>query len=179
MKNTWIALLFLALPGFAQPVWSVKSSAITFKIKNAGFTVDGSFQGFMGEVVFEGGKLAESHIQASVETKTLNTGIGLRDNHLRKEDYFGAEKYPKITMKSTGFVSKGGNNYEGTFQLTIKAVTKSVSVPFAFTETGNTGIFKGSFTINRRDFGVGGNSWTISDNTTIEINLSVAKSAAH
>jgi polyisoprenoid-binding protein YceI len=169
MKNiVFVLFLVLSVTGFAQ-VTKIKSADITFKIKNAGLTVDGKFAGFSAQIQFDPARLSESHIQASVDTKTIDTGIGLRDNHLRKEEYFGVDKFPKIQMNSVKFVAKGGNAYVGTFQLTIKNVTKSVEIPFTFTENNGLSEFKGSFTINRRNYNVGGNSWTMVDNVILNI----------
>ncbi|MBC8109709.1 MAG: YceI family protein [Verrucomicrobia bacterium] len=171
-----ITLLFMACLGVeAQTNWQVKSGKITFKIRNIGINNSGDFGGFVGTLVFDPQNLEKSSLSASVESKTIDTGIGLRDNHLRKDEYFGTEKYPKISMKSLKIESKGGNNYAGTFQLTIKNVTKAINFPFTFVQNANTAQFKGSFTIDRRDYTVGKSHPTLSDNVAVTVEVNVTK----
>lgn len=148
-------------------------SSVTFKIKNAGITVDGSFKGFQGTVNFNPNDLNGSKFDVSVAAKTVNTDNNSRDNHLRKDEYFGVEKHPKISMKSTSISKVSDGKYKATFDLTIKGKTKSVSFPFSYKKT-NTGYkLGGSFEIDRRDFGVGGSSWILSDDVKVFINLEV------
>ena len=71
-------------------------------------------------------------------------------------------------MKSTK-ITGNENQFVGTFQLTIKSVTKSIEMPFVFSEANGIGQFKGSFTIDRRDYTIGGNSWTMGNNVTLNI----------
>ncbi len=159
---------------FTPTEWKVSSSSITFKIKNAGMTVDGSFSGLTADIKFDLATTIGS-IEASIDVNTINTGINLRDKDLKKDEYFSVAKYPKISMKSTVFGKEKDGTYKGYFKLTIKGVTKDVVMPFSYTESGNTGVFKGSLKINRRDYSVGGDSWTLSDDATINIVINVTK----
>jgi polyisoprenoid-binding protein YceI len=95
----------------------------------------------------------------------------MRDNHLKAAEYFDAEHYPRITMKSTSFKQKGSNNFLGLFNMTIKGKTKVIEVPFTYTESGNAGLFKGSFKFNRQDFGIGGKSMVLSDEVTVMLTV--------
>ena len=137
--------------------------------------VDGNFTGLIGTVLFDPEHLSTSSIEASVTSASINTGIELRNTHLKKEEYFDVEKYPKISMKSTSFEKSSDGTYKGHFQLTIKGVTKDVVVPFTYTVTGSNAVFKGSFTIIREDYGVGGKSWTMADEVTINLQLTTTK----
>ncbi len=176
MRNLFFLVFsILCLTTTAQTRWTVATSDITFKIKNAGFKVDGSLKGLSAQILFDPTKLSESSIYASVETKTIDTGIGMRDKHIKKEEYFDVEKYPKITIKSVKFIDKGKNNYIGSFQLTIKSITKAIDIPFTFVENVNTGAFNGNFEINRQEYTVGGNSWTMSDNVIVNIKINATK----
>jgi polyisoprenoid-binding protein YceI len=154
----------------AQNGLKVVSSKISFKIKNAGLSVDGTLSGFEGEInlVPEQYKLAT--IKASINTNTINTGINARDNHLKKEEFFDVNKFPKISIVSS-FFGKDGNKYLGYFKLTIKGITKDITIPFIF--ENNT--FKGDFTLNRRDYNIGGKSFVMSDNVLVSIQLNTIK----
>ncbi len=150
---------------FAQKTLIVVESKIGFVIKNAGFNVNGDFSGF--EATIETDKQGNpTFIKASVKTNTINTNNNARDKHLKKDDYFDAEKYPKISMKANKITYIGKNaktgeyDYKGNFDITMKGVTKQMEIPFTFSGT----IFKSEFVINRRDFGVGGGSLILANN---------------
>jgi polyisoprenoid-binding protein YceI len=168
-----LTLLWHGLWGQTERI--VKSAQVLFRIKNAGIGTEGSFSGFKASIRFDPQQLSSSSVEASVESKTLDTGIGLRDSHLRKPEYFGVEKYPLIQMRSTGFTSQGNERFIGNFILTLKGVSKGIEVPFSFSES--TGEFKGSFSLNRLAYGIGGNSWTLSDNVTVSLSVKTEKMA--
>ena len=177
MRNGFLILFLLANTLFAaaQTQWNMGKSSITFKIKNAGLTVDGSFGGLAAELKFDANHYAKSSIEASIDVNTINTGIGLRNNHLKKENYFNVSKYPKIILKSTLFSKESDGTFKGHFKLTMKGITKDILIPFSYTESGNTTIFKATFIINRKDYNVGGNSWTMSDDVAIMLLINAAK----
>jgi polyisoprenoid-binding protein YceI len=166
-------LLFFSV--MAQTEWKLATgSTVTFVIKNAGIKVDGKLEGLQATIKFDSQNLTTSSVEASVETQTINTDNKTRDGHLRKEDYFDVAKFPRIVIKSVSF-SKDGNNYKGKFKLTLKGVTKEIEIPFSYTENGNLATFKGSFTINRLDYKVGGNSWVLADNVIVSLNILATK----
>lgn len=173
MKKIYIAaiLAFLVTNSFAQVKTTVTKSAITFKIKNMGISCTGAFSGLQADVQFKPADLAGSSILASVETATINTDNEMRDNHLKSADYFDIATYPKITLKSVSFKHKNGDNYTGSFNVTIKDKTKLIEVPFTYTEKDNAATFNGNFKINRRDFGLGGNSLVLADEATVTVNV--------
>jgi polyisoprenoid-binding protein YceI len=170
-RSILIILLCLTTLAFAQTRQTVTKAGVTYQVKNMGFTTSGLFSGFVGDIKFDKAHLAASSIEASVETKTINSDDDARDEHLRKEDFFDVAHYPKIIMKSVSFQQKGGNNYLGKFELSIKGKTKLVDFPFTYVQTGTTGVFKGSFKINRLDFGIGDSSLTLSNEVTIAVTL--------
>jgi polyisoprenoid-binding protein YceI len=155
--------------------WKVKSSAITFKIKNAGLNVDGSFTGLEADIKFNPLKPEETLIKASVNSKSVNTGNNMRDEHLRKPEYFDVDKFPKILLQSTKIEKTGPVTFKGTFNLTMKGITKEVIIPFTFMKIPEKTELKGSFSINRRDFGIGGKSISMSDNVTIGLSVIVTE----
>ncbi|MEP7142441.1 MAG: YceI family protein [Ferruginibacter sp.] len=163
---------------FAQNYSATENgSDIKFSIKNFGFTVSGSFKGLKGKFFFDPANLPTCSISASVEVTTINTDTDSRDRHLKKEEYFDAEKYPRISFVSTKITTstKAGTLFmEG--KITIKGVTKVVSFPFTATPKGDGYLFEGEFKLNRRDFGVGGSSMVMSDNLTVSLSVFAGKS---
>lgn len=178
MKNVlviFVSLFFSLNAVSAQARWKAVSSAVTFSIKNAGINVSGKLSGFQSELNFYPEHLASSGIVASVEVNSINTGIDLRDKHLKKEEYFDVGNYPKIEMNSVSFEKLAEGYFKGKFKLTIKKTSKEITIPFYYTESGNTAQLKGTFTINRKDFEVGGSSWTMSDTVSISILVNASK----
>ena len=155
---------------FSQTTWKQTSASVEFKIKNAGINVTGRFSGLTTSLVFSPDKLASSSLKGSVGVSTIKTGIDKRDKDLQEDTYFNTGKFKTIEVKSTK-ISKKGSQYSGVFNVTIKGVTKQVEIPFQFTQHGNEAEFKGSFTINRRDFGVGGKTLTMSDDAEVTIDV--------
>jgi polyisoprenoid-binding protein YceI len=172
MKRLMFALplLFLA---FTVPTWKIKTetSTVTFKIKNAGSWVSGSIGGLTGAIHFSPDDLANSTITGSVDLNTINTENSGRDKHLKNADFFDAPTYPHMTIKSKS-IKKDGSNYIMDASLTIKATTKTISLPFSFTAADATkGLFKAEFEIDRVEYGVG-ESGLIMGNT-VKISLFV------
>lgn len=159
----------------AQAEWqALSTSHVTFKIKNAGLNVNGSFDGLETDINFSPEQLSKSKITATVSTKTIDTGINARDTHLRSDDYFSVVKYPKIKMISTK-LEKNGSSYIGYFDLTIRDVTKSIKMPFKFTQQDKLATFEGTFSINRRDFNVGGWSMILGNEADLSIVIKAQK----
>lgn len=156
MKNSLLLACFLCIVSntFAQTQWEATSASISFAIKNHGSTVHGKFSGISTNIHFSPDKLATSSLKGSVSVGSINTGNDKRDKDLQDPTYFDASSHKFIEMSSTKIVRKG-NNYVGTFNVTIKGITKAFEIPFQFTEEGNKASFKSSFSINRREFSVG------------------------
>lgn len=165
-----IVLLFLLFPvfAFAQTKWQPVTYNVSFKIKNAGVIVSGKFTGLKTDLKFSPDKLNTSHLKGTVEVPTIKTGIGKRDEDLKNEKYFNAKKYNLIEVASTKLYKKDAQ-YAGMFNVTIKGVTKQVEIPFEYIQNGKEAEFKGTFIINRRDYGVGGKTLTMSEDADVTI----------
>lgn len=176
-KYLFIILNFICFLAASQTTapqnqeWFVSSATITFKIKNAGFYVDGSFTGLSAKIFFDGSKNYGNSIEASLDSKSIITGNGSRDGHLKKPSYFDIENFPTISMKANLFGKEPNGNFRGHFKLTIKGKTKDIIIPFTFTEKDSKAIFKGTFTINRLDFGVGESSIVLSNNVIVSLEV--------
>ena len=142
---------------------------VNFTISNAGFNVHGTMNGLEGYILLDNQTSVLTHIEGSIDPNSINTGIGLRDKHLKKADYFNTEKFPKIFMTSTQIRKTGNNKYVGDFDLTLKDIKKTVTVPFTFSETYNVYLLKGEFLINRLDFKLGKESIILSNIVKINI----------
>src|ERR1700761_4442086 len=88
-----------------------QGSSITFKIRNFGFTVDGTVSGLQGTIKFDPSNLANAYFDVSVDATTINTGNEMRDGHLKKEDYFDVAHYTRIHFLSTGVTAAKGGGF--------------------------------------------------------------------
>jgi polyisoprenoid-binding protein YceI len=155
--------------------WTIVSSIVSFKIKNAGFNIYGSLSSLNAKIFFDPSKAFSNSIEATIYSKSINTDNTTRDGHLKKEEYFEADKFPKISLKANLFKKETNGDFNGFFKLTIKNTTKDIRIPFTFTEKDGKGLFKSSFTINRLDYGVGASSMILSDDATIHVEMNVLK----
>ncbi len=152
------------------------TSKVSFKIKNFGSTVDGSFEGLKGTINFDASNLSNALFDVTINTATIDTGIGMRDNHLAKPDYFGVADFPTIRFISSK-VEKSSKPNEAvvTGKLTIKKTTKEISFPFRYSEVNGVLKFTGEFKINRRDFNVGGSSFSLADELIVLLDVRASK----
>lgn len=175
MSVLFLSLFFFVVYGQSYSPVDLQSK-VTFSIKNFGVGTGGDFKGLQGTIVFDPANLTVSSFDVSIDAKTIDTDIDSRDNHLRKAEYFDVANFPRIIIKSTKITP---SNKQGTLflfcDLTIKGVTKAVSFPFTATSKDGGYLFEGSFKINRRDFGVGGNSISLGDNLTVSLSVFGAK----
>jgi polyisoprenoid-binding protein YceI len=163
-------------------------STIGFVARHAMVTkVRGSFSEFEGRAVV-GEDLAESSAEVTIQVDSVNTRNEQRDGHLRSNDFLDIENHKEIRFVSTSVVPDG-DTLAVTGDLTIKGVTKPVTVPFEFTGSatdpfGNERVgFEGSVVINRKDWGVNWNAALeaggvlVSEKVTLEFDISAIKSA--
>jgi polyisoprenoid-binding protein YceI len=146
----------------ANTTWSLDPahSELQFKVKHLMITtVTGSLTSLTGSVVSESDNFENATVDFEAATDSIETSNKDRDNHLKSADFFDAEKFPKITFKSTS-LTKDGDDYTLTGDLTIKDVTKSVKIDVEFggIATDPWGNTKAGFTIStkikRTEFGL-------------------------
>ncbi len=168
MKILLVAVSFLATQAvYAQSLKADASkSKVSFSIKNFGLKTDGTLTGLQGSLEIDQASAEPKSINLSVDANTINTDNKMRDNHLRKAEYFDVAKFPRLTFTATSF-SKTAAGYRVKGNLTIKGTTKTLEVNCTATKDNNGLLFKGSFPINRRDFKVGGGSISLSDDLTV------------
>lgn len=119
--------------------------------------VEGYFRNFEGTVEHTKADLSDAKILFTVDVNSINTDNERRDGHLKSDDFFNAEKFPKMKFESTSFTPAGGKKYKLTGNLTIRDITKPVTFDVTYngsvTNGGKTKSgFKATTTINRFDY---------------------------
>ncbi|MBZ4190408.1 YceI family protein [Niabella beijingensis] len=160
----FLLLLTLSAFGFqlfAQTSWSVDPmhSSVNFTIKHMGISfVAGKFDQFQGTMEATRPDFTDAKIGFTVATTSINTGVEPRDKHLKTADFFDAEQFPEMKFVSTGFKKKTGTQYILTGDLTIKDVTKPVTLQVTYggktkNQMGKEVIgFQTAIKINRFDY---------------------------
>jgi len=174
MKYFNISLFFIILftcsvqELYAQ-VYEGKVASVKFKIKNGGLTVDGSFGIGTVNVSFSTTEPDKSTLNGSISASSIKTGIALRDKHLKKEDYFDVANFPNITMTGLQVSATSADHYTGKFKISLKGVTKEITIPITTTKSATGITLNSTFKLNRRDFKIGGSSFLMSDDVEITI----------
>ena len=157
------AVFIMSAAAFAGTTWSVDNSHSNVKFSITHLVVsevEGSFKTYGGKVTAPSDDFQNADIQFSVDVASINTDDANRDGHLKGEDFFNAEKYPKMTFKSTSFKKVNGKNYVLEGDLTIRDITKRVKFDVVHTGVvkdpyGNTKAgFKAKTQIKRFDYGL-------------------------
>src|SRR3984885_22474 len=171
--------------------WKIDAahSAAEFKVRHMMISyVKGEFSGVSGILHLDEADYKHSSVEASIPVASLRTGNDDRDGHLKAADFFDVEVFPTMTFKSTNIRSLGGNDYAVSGDLTIRGVSKPVTLtvedvskpiidPWGNTRLGLSCTAK----INRKDFGLlwdtlleaGGT--VLGDEVTITLDLELIK----
>ncbi|WP_030205783.1 YceI family protein [Streptomyces sp. NRRL S-87] len=165
-------------------------SSIGFTVRHAMVTnVRGSFADHEGTLHLDGSDPARSTAAIDVKIASVDTGIADRDGHLRSGDFFDAETFPLMTFRSTEAAFLGGDTYRITGDLTIKDVTRPLSIDLEFNGSatdpyGNQRVgFEGSTDILRSDWGLTWNAAletggvVVSDKVKLTFDISAIKQA--
>jgi len=157
-------ILFFTTSAFGNQ-WKIDPdhSEVRFQVKHILTTVSGTFNEFKGKIDFDPQMPSKGKINFTVNVKSVNTNNGKRDNHLKSKDFFSADKFPEMTFTSTKISHKMDNQYELEGKMSIKDVTKNITVafeflsptPHPFDKKNNVGGFITKFTIPRLDYHVG------------------------
>lgn len=190
----FLATLFLSFGALqAQSSWSIDPvhSKVQFTVSHLVISeVSGDFKIYEGQLKSKNDKFENSQISFTADVVSVNTDNTDRDEHLRSEDFFYVEKYPKMTFKSKSFKKVNDNNYKLTGDLTLRGVTKTVSFDVSHGGTvvdpyGNTKAgFKVTGLINRKDYGLQWSTLTeaggavVGDEIQLTGNIQLQKQAA-
>lgn len=146
-------------------------------------TVRGQFNDFEGTAHIDTANPAASKIDLTIKAASIDTGVADRNAHLQSADFFEVETYPTITFVSTD-VERDGDDWTVTGDLTIKDITKPISVEFESTGSardpfGNLRVgFEGQATLSRKDWGLTWNAaletggFMVSDKIKLEFDVS-------
>lgn len=182
------ALRYLVLAGLIGAAVTAQAEPVTYKLDPGHTNVLFSWSHFGfsnptanlglgdGTLVFDEKNPSKSSVEVTLPLADLDTHVTKLDEHLKKPDFFDADKYPTVTFKSTKVQAAGGNKYKITGDLTVHGVTKPVVLDATLNKSGvhpmmkvQTVGFDAIATVKRSDFGMGAYVPNVSDDIKIRI----------
>ncbi len=173
-----------------KTLWKIDPthSEVQFKVKHLVIsTVTGSFGSYDGKIEADD-NFENAKATFTADINSITTSNEDRDQHLKSDDFFNAEKYPQLKFESTNFNKVGEGEYKVTGDITIRDVTKEIELdvvhggtvgdPYGQTKAG----FEAEGTINRKEFGLTWNAVTeagnvvVADKIKLQMNIQVIQS---
>ena len=144
----------------------VDKSEIRFTSKQMGVNVDGRFRKWTANVVFLPADLAKSSAAFDIDIASIDLASADSESEIKDKVWFDTAKFPVARFASTSIKDAGGGKYEVAGTLTMKGISKPMTVPIAVSkDAGGNTIADGSFTIKRLDFKLGEGEWA--DTSTV------------
>jgi polyisoprenoid-binding protein YceI len=153
-----LALALLSAPAMAADYRQTPGSRLAFAGTYQGETFTGTFPGFSTVFSFDPANLGASKLDVTIPLATATTANDDYDGELRGDAFFASGKFPQARYTATKFRSLGGNRYAADGTLSLRGVSKPVTLEFTWTP-GAKPVLAGKATVKRLAFGVGGGEW--------------------
>lgn len=172
-----------------KTVWLIdpSHSSVSFTVRHMFTKTRGRFTSLSGSIETDGDSFTNGSVTVEIQADSIDTNDATRDGHLRTNDFFGSDENPQITFKSTSIVPRGGNEFVVDGDLTIRGVTRPVSLNAEYEGGGKTpfGTEAASWSaeteIDRKDFDVTWNApleaggFLVGDNVKIQLDVEAVK----
>ena len=185
MKKLIIVFLVFAISSFASILnnYSLDKyhAKLGFSIGHFGIShIEGNFKNFNATLNSTKEDFTDAVIEMTADVKSINTEVEMRDNDLRGENWFNADKYPEITFRSTSFKKGDGSNYNLSGEFTMCGVTKPISFNATYNgkavnphyNTTSVG-FTVTGKLNRSDYKLGGDALLTGVSDEVELTSNV------
>jgi polyisoprenoid-binding protein YceI len=174
-------------------VWTIdpNHSLIEFSARHFDIAyVKGRFKSFSGKIEVNEQDLLQSKVDLTIDASSLDSqAVQMREDLIKGEEMLEVAKYPSITFKSTRIASRDASHYDVTGDLTMRGITKSITIPIEFgglvtTRMGPRAGFAGSLVLNKSDFQVPFNRefepgrFVVADEIKVELQIEVAPAAS-
>jgi polyisoprenoid-binding protein YceI len=177
----------IALPmSAATSLWSIDPAHSTaqFLVLHLEISdVAGTFTKVSGTATIDDGDLSKSSVSATIDVRSVDTGISMRDDDLKSADFFDAATYPTMTFQSTRIWKTGDATAKMTGNLTLHGVTKAVTFDVkdpapTVNQTGARRTAEATATISRKDFGITADPLAIGDDVSITLDVQFVKAGS-
>lgn len=154
--------------------WAVAAgSTLGFATAFSGTAIEGRFQRWSADIVFDPEALDRSRVRVEIEVASADTGDSQRDEVLPSGDWLDAAAHPKAVFSARRFRKTGADRYVAQGELTLRGATKPLSLPFTLKIDGDTARLTGVTSLDRTAFGVGQGEWTSTDQIPARVAISV------
>ncbi len=171
-----LAVVFgLGAGGAHAAEWSVDPAksklGFTGTQTEAAFT--GHFKTWTATIDFDPAKPESAHVAVTVDLASASTDDPQKDEAMPQPDWFDTAHFAQAKFEATGFKPTGGHGYETVGKLTLRGVTKDVTLPFTLTLTGAEAHAVGKAKLVRTDFGVGQGAWSNGQMVGLDVTVDV------
>ena len=153
-----IALLLTASAASAQDWQTVKGSTLTFSSRFQGEPFIGEFSKFSAQIRFDPKALGQSRFDVLIDLSSANSQNSERDDTLKTKEFFDIKKTTSARYTATHFKDLGKGRFQADGQLSLRGITKPVSMVFTWTQN-KTVVMVGEAVVNRLSFNVGSGDW--------------------
>jgi polyisoprenoid-binding protein YceI len=177
----------IAMPSHAATsTWNLDPfhSNAQFTVRHLGISnVQGDFTKISGTVTVDDADITKSTVNVTIDVSSVDTRVSRRDDDLKSPNFFDVAKYPSITFQSTKITKAGDGKLTVTGNLTIKDVTKEVTLEVTGPTAPITAMggqhrgMSASTKINRQDFHVSADPGMVGDDIAIQIDCEMVLSA--
>ena len=161
------------------PAWVVDKagSSVRFSSTFNGSPFSGGFSRWDADIRFDPADLAGSQVTATIDVASVSTGDPDRDQSLPTPVFFSAAKFPHAVFSAHTFTAQGGGHFQAIGTLTLRGVTKPLTVPFTLVMTGPKAKMNASLSLNRLAFGVGQDEWAKPTAVPAAVTVTIALNA--
>lgn len=174
-----MAMLFPFAASAEAPAWRLdpERSRITFTFTQLGSPIEGAFRAFEADIRFDP-TVPTGTIAVTIDTASLDTGDDNRDTEAWGPAFFAVSDHPQATFRSETVTGTNGS-FAAVGTLSLKGVTKPLTLPFTLEVDGARARAAGSVTVNRQDFAIGTGEWlsngAIGDAVVITIDVTATR----
>jgi polyisoprenoid-binding protein YceI len=170
-----VAPLVMPASTAAAATWKIDParSRLGFSAEQTGSKFDGRFSRFGGAISFDPDHLNTSHIAVTVDLASAVTGDRQRDTALPGKDWFNIAQFPQAKFETTAIRKTGATSYQAVGNLTLRGVTKPLTLPFTLQINGATAHAVGHTGLIRNAFGVGQGPWATSQWVGLNVDVTI------
>ncbi|MDE2184924.1 MAG: YceI family protein [Alphaproteobacteria bacterium] len=176
MKRLWVVLAAALVASPARAAhWAVDTakSRLVFSVMWSGEPLHGEFHKWKADIDFDPADLARSHVAAVIDTASLSTDYQDGDDGIKGALGFAVDRFPEAQFVTTAFHTGPSGTYIADAKLTIRGISRSITLPFKLDIRGNRAHATGKTTIIRTDFGVGQGEWQTAQPVAHEVTVTL------
>lgn len=178
VPNT-LAIPVVAVAATPAPLWNVNMAAsrLRFQSSVGGEQFIGTFTRWRADIRFDPKNLAGSSVLARIDMASAKTGSSDKDEAMPGAEWFAVSKFAQATYAAKTFKDLGGGRYQAIGTLTLRGVTRPLTLPFTLQIQGDQARMTGSAMVDRHAFGVGQGQYAAADTVPFGVRIGITINA--